>query len=99
MSSPPLVANSQAIREVIDRGNALSPLTREELAREVYQNFQLRAQIAAWQESNEPAMTSVFTFFRSKLILGAVVAVLVALVLLQLVVTLGAHNMGCPTPA
>lgn len=99
MSSPTLVAYSQAIREVIDRGNALSPLTREELAREVYQNFQLRAQIAAWQESNERAMTSAFTFFRSELILGAVVAILVALVFLQLVVTLGAHNMGCPTPA
>ena len=40
----------QAIREVIDRQNGLSPLTRETLAREVYSNFGLRQRVATWRE-------------------------------------------------
>lgn len=58
--SDPVVASDgmsyerEAIREVIDRGNGLSPLTREPLAREVYPNFQLRRRLANSQEGAHP---------------------------------------------
>lgn len=40
----------RAIREVIDRGNGRSPLTREVLSHDVYLNFQLRRCIQRWHD-------------------------------------------------
>ena len=51
VASDGMTYERQAIRQVIDRGNGLSPLTREGLAAELYPNFQLRTRIVAWQES------------------------------------------------
>ena len=47
-----------AIRQVLDRGSGVSPLTREALAHDVYANFELKRRIATWQRDGAPLLAS-----------------------------------------
>ena len=60
MSDPVIASDGHgyerhAIRTVIDTGSALSPLTREQLAADVYPNIRLRQRIAAWRRAETPS--------------------------------------------
>jgi len=55
VASDGMTYERQAIREVLDRGNGLSPLTREVLARDVFPNFGLRKCILNWQAAADAA--------------------------------------------
>ena len=83
MSDPVIASDGmayerQSIRHVIDRGNGLSPLTREPLARDVYPSFHLRRSIASWHQEKLTEVGVQMPHPMSVALLAVVVAGLVA---------------------
>jgi len=72
-----------AIRQVLDGGSGLSPLTREALATQLYANFHLKRRIASWQheQAGAPLTTLHGLIGRSSAALGVITAAAAAMAL------------------